>query len=186
MSFLGKPPPGAARKQAVYAIHGPDAFTELAVLDELAGPSAMRQLPILPALARKAQESQAVAQGSQHDSQAVNESRAQAKETAERFRLNKEQAKALAATAPWFRSCKAQVGGKPYKQGPRGATWALAVFMTRILRAAQPCSCRTLLLSSLESVFQNSTAVSCMPAKTILAPGGLSRKGRHCASGRKR
>ena len=102
ISFMEQPPPNLRRSQTVSALHGPNAATELAVLDALVGLSSAT-LPLLPALLSLPQPGPGVAGARSADEYALKE----ASEVAKAFGLNREQTDALNSTVPWFtRPCK--------------------------------------------------------------------------------
>lgn len=106
VELLCSEPPNLKRKQQVYALQGPDAATELAMLATLQHVT-VQSLPILPALMRHAGTSVAPAALTEHQQECggsiiVEGVDAAVGEAVDRFSLNAEQAAVLSALKPWF------------------------------------------------------------------------------------
>ena len=102
VEWLTKEPPNLRRHQSLFAIRGPEAATELAMLGALAS-LCTDTLPVLPLLHRP----EATASGAAIA--VLPDVADDARQVAEQFRLNKEQEEALQSTGAWFCTSTDQV-----------------------------------------------------------------------------
>ena len=110
MELLCAVPANLRKKQQVYALHGPDATTELAMISTLRSLKALK-LPLLPALLQPNSGTDEHAAASAAPDEAASCSEACDLQSAvvsavhtivQQFGLNTEQAAVLRAMQPWF------------------------------------------------------------------------------------
>ncbi len=111
MNLLCAVPANMRKKQQVYALRGPEATTELAMISALQSLKAVK-LPLLPSLLQPPDTDQHAASSSMHDepasssqgSELQSEVACAVRHVVLQFSLNAEQAAVLQAMQPWFLS----------------------------------------------------------------------------------